>query len=326
MDRYILRVVDGDADADRSKTETVLADVDRLFREICRNIVRAELRLQGDVPDGLLPRSGPFGEGALCSDARRFMDETLNYLGGPSSGTWMDDTFPDVPGRRRIARIVLDISDGLGGSELVHGYEGSERRFSGSDVVRVSGIANAAMRAHEGGLVGVVMKDRGRFDSWHITNGRESVPIRFIPTVPQYTRDDFCSAGLVIAMGTVIRSDDGSVQELRAVENCYTFPGALFLRAISEGCDLGLVSPLEGVPGFYARTGTWHMRSPDLGLESSAGCWDDCVIGFHRRFVELWKAHRDGTAEENPRVHRLLDGMCPFPTDGSGTPAPASGR
>ena len=113
MDRYILRVVDGDADADRSKTETVMADVDRLFGEICRNIVRAELRLQGEVPDSLLPRSGPFGEGALCSDARRFMDETLDYLGGPSSGTWMDDTFPDVPGRRRIARIVLDISPGL---------------------------------------------------------------------------------------------------------------------------------------------------------------------------------------------------------------------
>lgn len=315
MERYILRVVDGDSDADPAKAETVLAGVDSLFMEICRNIVRAELRLQGDVPEALVSGSGIFGNGALSTDARRFLDGTLDYLGGSSSGTWMADTFPDIPGRRRIARIVMGISDALDGSELIHGYEGSESRFPGVDIVRISGIANSQLRAHEGGLIGVVLKDRGRHDSWHITNGRDSVPIRFVPTVSPYTREDFCSAGLVIAKGTVIRDEGGRVEELRAVENCYTFPGALFLRAISGGSDLGLISPLEGIPEYYARNGTWHMRSPDLGIESSADCWDDCVIGFHRAFVDLWESHRDGTAEENPRIRSLLDAMCPFPRE-----------
>ena len=33
---------------------------------------------------------------------------------------------------------------------------------------------------------------------------------------------------------------------------------------------------------------------------------------FHRQFVSLWMSHRDGSAPDNPRIHEMLDTMCPF--------------
>ena len=117
----MLKVVSGDdheKDADPSVAEKVLTDVDRLFTEICRNIIRGELRLQGDVPESLHSRVTLHGEGALAHDARRIMHETLTYLGGPARGTFMDDTFPDVIGRRSVASAVLDIHSDLEGNVL----------------------------------------------------------------------------------------------------------------------------------------------------------------------------------------------------------------
>ena len=120
------------------------------------------------------------------------------------------------------------------------------------------------------------------------------------------------SAGPVIAMGTIVRDDDDNIVEIKAVDNCYTFPGTVFLRGISAFGDIGLVYPLEGIPSYYARTGKWFLKCQGLGLEASADDWDDCVIEFHRRFVRLWRSHADGTAEDNARMHGLLDRMCPF--------------
>ena len=105
MGSYIVRVVsstDPEVSADDRVTEAVLSDIDRLFSEICRGIVRAELRLQGDVPESLYAHLGIGSQGALAHDARRFLDETLDYLGGTTRGTWMDDSYPDVPSRKRI--------------------------------------------------------------------------------------------------------------------------------------------------------------------------------------------------------------------------------
>ena len=103
MGNYVVRVVssvDPEILADESVSETVLSDIDRLFSEICRNIVRAELRLQGDVPEDLYTHLGIDSEGALAHDARRFLDETLDYLGGPSRGTWMS-VYPEFYGNGR---------------------------------------------------------------------------------------------------------------------------------------------------------------------------------------------------------------------------------
>ena len=173
-------------------------------------------------------------------------------------------------------------------------------------------MAKAVTRAYNGGLMGKVVKDPRRKDHWAITNGDSTVPMSFVSSVSRYDQEDFAAAGPVIAMGTIVRDEDDAIVELRAVENCYTFPGAVFLRGIAPGRDVGLVYPLEGVPGYYARNSTWHLRCDELGLESSAGTWDECVLGFHRMFVDLWHSHRDGTADENPKIRALLDRMCPL--------------
>ena len=83
MDGYVLRVVssdDHDKDADQSISEAVMSDLGLLFREICRNIVKGELRLQGDVPEALYSGIEIEGDSSLAADARRMLHETLAYL------------------------------------------------------------------------------------------------------------------------------------------------------------------------------------------------------------------------------------------------------
>ena len=313
MEGYVLKVVSGDdheKDADPSVAERVLANVDRLFTEICRNIIRGELRLQGDVPESLHSRVTLHGEGALAHDARRIMHETLTYLGGPARGTFMDDTFPDVIGRRSVASAVLDIHSDLDGSVLLHGPDDDVAAFSDINLVRVTEMAGVLTRAYNGGIMGIIVKDPKRRGHYAITSGNGLIPLIYVPTVPSYDREDFAAAGPVIAMGTVVRDEENRIVELRAVENCYTFPVAIFLRGISSEGDVGLVYPLEGIPSYYARTATWYLKCDELGLESSAKSWDECVIGFHRRFVSLWASYEDGTLD-NPKIRDMLDMMKP---------------
>ena len=313
MEGYVLKVVSGDdheKDADPSVAEKVLTDVDRLFTEICRNIIRGELRLQGDVPESLHSRVTLHGEGALAHDARRIMHETLTYLGGPARGTFMDDTFPDVIGRRSIASAVLDIHSDLEGNVLLHGPDDDVAAFSDINLVRVTEMAGVLTRAYNGGIMGIIVKDPKRRGHYAITSGNGLIPLIYVPTVPSYDREDFAAAGPVIAMGTVVRDEENRIVELRAVENCYTFPVAVFLRGISSKGDVGLVYPLEGIPSYYARTATWYLKCDELGLESSAKSWDECVIGFHRQFVSLWASYEDGTLD-NPKIRDMLDMMRP---------------
>ena len=313
MEGYVLKVVSGDdheKDADPSVAEKVLTDVDRLFTEICRNIIRGELRLQGDVPESLHSRVTLQGKGALAHDARRIMHETLTYLGGPARGTFMDDTFPDVIGRRSVASAVLDIHSDLEGNVLLHGPDDDVAAFSDINLVRVTEMAGVLTRAYNGGIMGIIVKDPKRRGHYAITSGNGLIPLIYVPTVPSYDREDFAAAGPVIAMGTVVRDEENRIVELRAVENCYTFPVAVFLRGISSEGDVGLVYPLEGIPSYYARTATWYLKCDELGLESSAKSWDECVIGFHRQFVSLWASYEDGTLD-NPKIRDLLDMMRP---------------
>ena len=313
MEGYVLKVVSGDdheKDADPSVAEKVLTDVDRLFTEICRNIIRGELRLQGDVPESLHSRVTLQGKGALAHDARRIMHETLTYLGGPARGTFMDDTFPDVIGRRSVASAVLDIHSDLEGNVLLHGPDDDVAAFSDINLVRVTEMAGVLTRAYNGGIMGIIVKDPKRRGHYAITSGNGLIPLIYVPTVPSYDREDFAAAGPVIAMGTVVRDEENRIVELRAVENCYTFPVAVFLRGISSEGDVGLVYPLEGIPSYYARTATWYLKCDELGLESSAKSWDECVIGFHRRFVSLWVSYEDGTLD-NPKIRDILDMMRP---------------
>ena len=313
MEGYVLKVVSGDdheKDANPSVAEKVLTDVDRLFTEICRNIIRGELRLQGDVPESLHSRVTLHGEGALAHDARRIMHETLTYLGGPARGTFMDDTFPDVIGRRSVASAVLDIHSDLEGNVLLHGPDDDVAAFSDINLVRVTEMAGVLTRAYNGGIMGIIVKDPKRRGHYAITSGNGLIPLIYVPTVPSYDREDFAAAGPVIAMGTVVRDEENRIVELRAVENCYTFPVAVFLRGISSDGDVGLVYPLEGIPSYYARTATWYLKCDELGLESSAKSWDECVIGFHRQFVSLWASYEDGTLD-NPKIRDMLDMMRP---------------
>lgn len=313
MDQYTLRVMMPDRETPVDEgTDAVKESFGRLFTEVCRNIVGGELRLQGEVPPELYVDVGVMDDRDLARDARRLTDGALDYLGGGAGGTWMDDTFPDVMGRKRIAVAVLDLATALEGRSLMHGPEGSETYFDGVDQVRIGEMAHALVRAYNGGLMGVVVKDPSRRDHWALVHGGRLVPLVFRPGTSRYDIEDYASAGPVIVTGTVVLDEGGAIAEMRAIENCYTFHMVVFLRGISEGRDLGLVAPLEAQPGYYNRTGRWMLRSPDLGIESSGGTWDECVIGFHRSFVDLWRSHAEGTAEANARIRGMLEEMHGF--------------
>ena len=208
MGTYTLRVAnadDQDAPVDPLVGERVLAAADALFREICRNIVSGELRLQGEVPEALYADAGIFDDRDLSADARRMMDGTLDYLGGGTHGTWMDDTFPDVVGRKRVAARVLDVASALDGCLLIHGVEGEEGVFSGVDTVWVRGMANAVVRATNGGLMGLVVKDPSRRDHWALMRDEGLVPLIFKPGTSRYDIEDYAAAGPVSVTGTVPR-------------------------------------------------------------------------------------------------------------------------
>lgn len=318
MGTYTLCVANADnhdVSAEPAVSERVLAAVDALFGEICRNIVSGELRLQGEVPEDLYNDADVLDDRDLSADARRMMDGTLDYLGGGTHGTWMDDTFPDVVGRKRVAARVLDVASALDGCVLIHGVEGEESVFSGVDTVWVRGMANAVVRATNGGLMGLVVKDPARRDHWALMRDDGLVPLIFKPGTSRYDIEDYAAAGPVIVTGTVIRDDDDHVVEIRTIENCYTFPGVVFLRGIGAGRDLGLVSALEAVPSYYQRGRRWYLRNLDLGIEAEGDTWDSCVMDFHRRFMDLWHSHSDGTAEANARIREMLDAMHPFPLE-----------
>ena len=318
MGTYTLRVVradDHDVTADSAVSERVLAAVDSLFGGICRNIVSGELRLQGEVPEDLYADVCVLDDRDLSADARRMMDGTLDYLGGGTHGTWMDDTFPDVVGRKRVTARVLDVASALDGCVLIHGAEGEEAVFSGVDTVWVRGMANAVVRATNGGLMGLVVKDPARRDHWALMRDGGLIPLIFKPGTSRYDIEDYAAAGPVIVTGTIIRDDDDRVVEMRTIENCYTFPGVVFLRGIGVGRDLGFVSALEAVPSYYQRGRRWYLRNQDLGIEAEGDTWDSCVMDFHRRFLDLWFSHSEGTADTNARIRGMLDAMHPFPRE-----------
>ena len=198
MGTYTLRVAnadDQDAPVDPLVEGRVLAAVDALFREICRNIVSGELRLQGEVPEDLYADVCVLDDRDLSADARRMMDGTLDYLGGGTHGTWMDDTFPDVVGRKRVTARLLDVASALDGCVLIHGAEGEEAVFSGVDTVWVRGMANAVVRATNGGLMGLVVKDPARRDHWALMRDGGLIPLIFKPGTSRYDIEDYAAAG-----------------------------------------------------------------------------------------------------------------------------------
>lgn len=308
MEPYILRVTgpEGEVRDDAG----VLECFGRLFTEVCRNIVAGELRLQGDVPEPLYADVRPTDDRDLAADARRLTDGALDYLGGPAGGTWMTDTFPDILGRRRIAGLALELSDLLDGRSLEHGPEGSVTAFSDVDRVRLTGMAHSVFRAENGGLMGLVARDPDHRGRWVLSRADGPVPLTFRPTTPTHEIEDYAAAGPVIVTGTVIRDDAGRVTELRTVENCYTFPGAVFLRVIGEGRDLGLSAPLSAEVSYHARIRRWRLECPELGLDSSAPTWDGCVISFHRGFLDLWDRYVGGDGPDG-RVRAILSAMHP---------------
>lgn len=312
MRQYSLSLSGPDGSGCTAVPGPILERVELLFSEICKSIVKAELRIQGDVHHSLTDGLSIGGGSPLEEDAREYLWATLDYLGGASRGTWLDDTFPDILGRCRIAEATLAISDSLEGHALSYGPEDSVRSFTGVDRIWVMGMTKSGIRAYNGAAMGAIVKDPSRKGHWALTNGDRVVPVSFNSSVSSYDREEFSKAGPVIVTGTMMLDDEGNIAEIRSIDTCYTFPAVRFTRIIVPEGNLALEGEIVGTPGYYFRNGTWYLKCDDLGIESSSDSWDGCVMGFHRMFADLRESYAEGRGEPNARLESMVRGLCPF--------------
>ena len=136
-----------------------------------------------------------------------------------------------------------------------------------------------------------------RKNRWLISNGRDSVPVTFASNISTTDIPLFSEAGPIIASGTVVVDDSGSVKEMRAVIGCYSFPTVKFHRAITATRDIILLNPVEAIPGYNSKKGTWTLDCDALGISISKPSWDECVVAFHEYFVFLWETYEENDGE-----------------------------
>ena len=160
-----------------------------------------------------------------------------------------------------------------------------------------SGNSGCPLVDANGAVIGRIGQDPVRKNRWLISNGRDSVPVTFASNISTTDIPLFSEAGPIIASGTVVVDDSGSVKEMRAVIGCYSFPTVKFHRAITATRDIILLNPVEAIPGYNSKKGTWTLDCDALGISISKPSWDECVVAFHEYFVFLWETYEENDGE-----------------------------
>ena len=76
-----------------------------------------------------------------------------------------------------------------------------------------------------------------------------------------------------------------------------TFASNKFHRAITATRDIILLNPVEAIPGYNSKKGTWTLDCDALGISISKPSWDECVVAFHEYFVFLWETYEENDGE-----------------------------
>lgn len=324
----VVRRDDNNAQVPVSVAGQTMVDVQRLLTDIGAQMIRKELRLQAPVPDSLMHRfdlsmdlsdgrdvgAVTEGEDTLMLDALNQLFRELDMAAMPEARDPPSNHL-DALGRRAISRDILALHDHLEGFDLYYSNGGEPRRLRVNRRQVLEAEVDDQSRTFPGALIGVIRQDPVRKHRWVISNGASQIPVTFASNIAQSDVPIFSRSGPLIASGTVVTSDDGTVIELRGIVGCYSFPAVKFHRVITPGVDIPLLNPVEGTPGFDDKRNLWTLDCEDLGISVAKPEWDQCVMAFHEYFAFLWDTYagHDGDFEgEEREIRDLLLSMAPI--------------
>ncbi len=299
-----------------------MVDIQKLLTDIGTMLIRAELRVQGEVAPSLkakfdLKISGPTGEGMgsdpdegsadIMEDAVGMLCATLDFLGKGVVGTWFEDYFPEPVGRRDIARDVLALSEHLDGYTLEYGPAEDQRRFGAIDREKVRAVAEGSVSKIQAAVIGIISRDPVKMNHWHISNGADDMEIEFADNIAKSDIPSFAEAGPIIAAGYLNIGPDGERLSMTDVNGCYTFPSVKFHRIITPARDIKLLNPAIATPSYDKSKELWHLSCELLGLDVSKPSWDECVISYHDYFAFLWETYCESDDEFEGEEKEIRD-------------------
>jgi len=282
-----------------------MVDVQRLLTDIGCMLLRLSMRLQNEIPEGLIRKfdlniggedsglsTGPSkGNDEALEGAMNILCATLDFLGTGAVGSWMVDTFEDEESRAIIAKDLVDLSDHLKGYVLEYGPEGDTRRFEGLEREKI--LEYTVRNDWISGAVGKIQRDDVKKNHWNLTNDEYLVPLTFDRNIVASEIPTFAAAGPVIVVGNVMRNKDGHITSVEKVTGCYTIPHLKFHRIITKDGDKNLLNPLIATTAYDAGTDTWILRNDDVGILVEKPSWDECVVAFHEFALFLFETYVD---------------------------------
>lgn len=298
----VVDATDENAEVPVAVAGQVMVDIQNLLTHIGELMVRQEFRTQSLLPDGISERFSLVmqGKGAGAKRDGQLIEDALQALCSQLDRANLGTTVPEessnhieAMGRKAIARDMLDLADHLEGFVMTYGSDGSMRKFRMNARRSLEAEASADIEDMPSALIGLVSRDPVHKSRWLISNGRDSVPVSFLPSVSHADVMSYADAGPLIVTGSVVLDEGGALAELRNSSGCYDFPQTLFHRIVTPDRDIILLSPVAGRPGFNRAKGVWTLVNEDLGISISKPSWDEAVIAFHEYFVFLWEMYAE---------------------------------
>jgi hypothetical protein len=304
-----------------------MVDVQRLLTDIGSMMLRLSMRLQNELPKGLISKfdltiggntsgglnSGPSeGNDEALEKAMEILCATLDFLGTGAVGSWMEDNFQEDEDRCRITKDLIELSEHLEGYVLEYGPYDNQRKFEGLDKDKLQkylvndGWISAA--------IGKIDRDPVKKNHWNMSNDQYLVPISFDKNIAPADVPSFSAAGPVILIGKVSRNSEGHITSIEKVQGCYTIPQMRFLSVITKDGDRVLLNPLVAIVGYDAETDTWSLSNDDLGIKVNKPSWDECVISFHEYAYFLFENYVDNDKElagEELEIRQFLESLLP---------------
>ncbi len=288
-----------------------MVDVQRLLTDIGSMMMRLEMRLQNEIPEGLkkkfdlniggsesgLGTNPSEGNEEALEKALRILCATLDFLGKGAVGSWMTDFFEDDESREIIANDLIELNDHLEGYVLEYGNEEKQGRFEG--LAREKILPYTRNDSPVSAAIGIVVRDEVKRNHWNLTNDKYIVPISFDKNIAPSDIPLFAKAGPVIVVGRIVRNEAGHIAGVEKISGCYTIPELRFHSITTSNSDRPLLNPITATTGYDAGSDEWSLRNDILAIDIRKPSWDECVIAFHEYVAFLFDTYaQDGDSFE----------------------------
>ena len=303
----------------------VMVDIQNLITDIGRSIIRTELRIQNEIPYGLLEKfvlktgcssgdglesDAEEGSGTIVEDALSLLARMLDFFGTGATRNWLENHFKDPVVRSAIASDLIALSDHVSGYVLLYGPPGSQREFRKLDRDRLAeNIVSGPCRWIVIGNVSADPKLKGR---WTFRNSRSAVPLTLSKDLPKEKAEKAAKSGLLLVSGSISRNPEGKILAVNAAEAFNDFPQLVFHRIITPDKDIPLLSTVDAVPSYAPETKMWKLSYPPLGIDIAKPSWDECVCAFHEYFAFLWGQYAESDRELEGEEKETRDFLLSF--------------